>query len=82
MTRFTIKGWIQLPFVILFRAPFALLAAGFEFLGSLFNALANRCDQLMRLMPAPEYNPGWFEAEQERQMKEVRERLTSGSQRG
>ena len=80
MTRFTIKGWLMLPVVLVLRIPFAIMANTFEFLGNLFRALANRSDRIMRAMPAPEFNRAWVEARDAEIRKRAIAEFTRGSQ--
>ena len=80
MSRFTIKGWLMLPVVLVLRIPFAVMANTFEFIGDLSRALSNRCDRAMRAMPAPEWNEAWVKAEEEKMRKRAIAEFTRGSQ--
>ena len=80
MSRFTIKGWLMLPVVLVLRIPFAILASTFEFIGDLSRALSNRCDRAMRAMPAPEFHRAWIEARDAEIRRRAVAEFTRGSQ--
>ena len=81
MSRFTTVGWIMLPFVIVLRAPFALVAYIALKTAQLFQGVAAVCIKLRDVMPKVSYREDWLKAEHDRRVREQLDNLTIGSQR-
>ena len=79
-TMFTTKGWIQLPFVLAIRLPFAVLALVGVLLTTAGEFLEDFGGKIMKRMPKPEANPKYAEETNRYYHKKAVEEFTRGSQ--
>lgn len=80
MNRFTTIDWIKLPFVIVLRAPFALITFVLIYTAKTLDKIARLSIAGMNVMPKVEYRKEWLEAKYKQQVKERLDGLRSTSQ--
>lgn len=80
MSRFTLMGWIMIPFIVLIRIPFALPWMLFGKLSELCTWLSDTFYAVLCRLPVVQYRKEWIQAMDERIRKERLDSIRMGSQ--